>query len=241
MLILAFDTTNEFGGAGLFQDGRCLGELPNPARPGDSARGSYSVTLFELVEKLLASNRKSLADVELFAVANGPGSFTGIRVGVAAAQGWAVALGRAVVGVSVLEAMVEAAHPETAFAAALLDARRGEFFLAVYQREDARSGRRFKLAGEGMALRPESISAHLQGAVGSQARLTCIVRDCDQAAQSLRSSLSKEFEWRALGGTLVSAIAALALAASRRGELQSPAELDAFYIRNSDAELHWRA
>jgi tRNA threonylcarbamoyladenosine biosynthesis protein TsaB len=237
VLILAFDTTNEYGGAGLYEDAQCLGEIANPARAGRSARGSYSVTLFELVGKLLETNHVSLADVELFAAANGPGSFTGIRVGVAAAQGWAVALGRPVLGVSNLEAMVEAGRPETAFAAALLDARRGEFFLAIYQKVEAPASSRFKLVGEPTALRPEGVPAHLQGAVGKSAPLTCVVREYDRAAESLRSSLPDKFEWRTVSGTLVSAIARLALAASRRGELQSPAELDACYIRSSDAEL----
>jgi tRNA threonylcarbamoyladenosine biosynthesis protein TsaB len=238
--ILAFDTTNEYGGAGLFEDAQCLGEIPNPARPGESARGNYSVTLFELVGRLLESSRMSLGDVGLFAVANGPGSFTGIRVGVAAAQGWALALGRPVLGVSNLEAMVEAASPETEFAAALLDARRGEFFVALYKKVEAAGSSRFQLVGKPTALRPEGVRAHLQGALGTSGPLTCVVREVDRAAESLRPSLSIEFEWRAVPGTLVSAIARAALAASRRGELQSPAELDACYIRSSDAELSFR-
>jgi tRNA threonylcarbamoyladenosine biosynthesis protein TsaB len=208
---------------------------------GGPERPSYSVTLFEMVENLLASNSVSLADVELFAVANGPGSFTGIRVGVAAAQGWAMALGRPLRGVSVLEAMVEAAAPETEFAAALLDARRGEFFFGIFRASADRRGRHFVPAGEGRAMRPEDIPSRLEVEFLDPARVTLVARESDSAALALRASLPKHTAWRAVQGTLVSAIARLGLEAARRGELQSPAELDAYFIRRSDAELNWRS
>jgi tRNA threonylcarbamoyladenosine biosynthesis protein TsaB len=240
MLILAFDTTNEFGGAGLFREEAPLGEVSNSARRNRPDRASYSVTLFEMVEELLASNRVSLADVDLFAVANGPGSFTGIRVGVAAAQGWAMAFGRRVRGVSVLEAMVEAARPESEFAAALLDARRGEFFFGAFRAADGRA-RHFVPIGEGRALKPEDIPGHLESEFQHPAQVTLVARESDPAVLGLRTSLPKLTAWRTVQGTLVSAIARLGLEASRRGELQSPAELDAYYIRRSDAELNWRS
>jgi tRNA threonylcarbamoyladenosine biosynthesis protein TsaB len=248
VLILAFDTTSEFGGAGLFRDEVPLGEVPNTARRGGHAaaaggpeRASYSVTLFEMVEKLLASNRLSLRDVELFAVANGPGSFTGIRVGVAAAQGWAMALGRPVLGVSVLEAMVEAAMPETEFAAALFDARRGEFFFGAFHIVARGRAKHFVPAGEGRALPPEDIPNRLEVEFPDLAQVTLVARESDPAAFGLRASLPKGTAWRMVPGTLVSAIARLGLEAARRGELQSPADLDAYYIRRSDAELNWRS
>ena len=240
MLILAFDTTNEFGGVGLYRDEAPLDEVPNPAGGSGSERASYSVTLFEMVEKLLDSNRMSLRDVELFAVANGPGSFTGIRVGVAAAQGWAMAFGRPVRGVSVLEAMVEAARPETEFAAALLDARRGEFFYAAFRAVADGRARRFVPIAEGRAIRTEDIPGRIESEFPDLGQVTLVARESDRAALGLRPSLAKCAAWRTVEGTLVSAIARLGLEAARRGELQSPAELDACYIRRSDAELHWR-
>src|SRR5574340_1268265 len=119
MLILALDTTSEHGGVGVFRDFDCLASIAN--RQGTN----YSVTVFEMAEAALRAAGRSLRDIDLFAVATGPGSFTGIRVGVAAAQGWATAFGRPVLGVSVLEALTEAAQPKTQWAAPLLDARRG--------------------------------------------------------------------------------------------------------------------
>src|SRR5437867_2965882 len=128
MIILAFDTTSEHGGVAIYRDLERLGEAEN------QGNANYSVTLFEMTDRLLARLNLTLRDIDLFAVATGPGSFTGIRVGVAAAQGWAQAFGRPVRGVSVLEAMVEEARPEAVWAASVLDARRGEFFVGLFRR-----------------------------------------------------------------------------------------------------------
>jgi tRNA threonylcarbamoyl adenosine modification protein YeaZ len=128
VLVLAFDTTSERGGVAIYRDLECLASTSN------QGSASYSVTLFQMVDRVLAPFKLSLRDIELFAVATGPGSFTGIRTGVAAAQGWAQALGRPACGVSVLEAMVEEARPEADWVVPILDARRGEFFLGVFPR-----------------------------------------------------------------------------------------------------------
>ena len=128
MLVLAFDTTSEHGGAAIYRD------LERLACARNLGSANYSVTLFQIVEGVLAQLNLGLRDIELFAVATGPGSFTGIRVGIAAAQGWAQAFGRPVRGVSVLEAMVEEARPEAVWAAPVLDARRGEFFVGLFRR-----------------------------------------------------------------------------------------------------------
>src|SRR2546429_3523592 len=129
MLVLAFDTTSEHGGAAIYRD------LERLACARNLGSANYSVTLFQMVEGLLAQLNLGLRDIELFAVATGPGCFTGIRVGLAAAQGWAQACGRPVRGVSVLEAMVEEARPEAVWAAPVLDARRGEFFVGLFRRD----------------------------------------------------------------------------------------------------------
>src|SRR5271157_3968172 len=140
MLILAFDTTSERGGAGVFQDAESLAWVPN-----EGPANRYSITLFEMVEQALALAHLELREIELYAAANGPGSFTGIRVGLAAARAWGKAFNRRVRGVSVLEAMVYkqglgarglglgSPAPDLCFP--ILDARRGEFFLGGFRRK----------------------------------------------------------------------------------------------------------
>lgn len=251
VLVLAFDTTSEQGGAAIYRDRRCLARLANlgPAN-------AYSVTLFEMVERLLGETKLTFGDLELFAVAKGPGSFTGIRVGIAAAQGWACAFGRPVKGVSVLEALIEAARPRTEWAVPILDARRGEFYLGLYRRrpklddfepQTAKGTQDTEPAGakcaksEGWVLGPEALRSQLEEfAGGRRSPVTCVVREHDRAAAALREVLPASFQWQSVPGLLVDAIVRLALRACRQGRLESPAELDACYIRRTDAELFFR-
>jgi tRNA threonylcarbamoyladenosine biosynthesis protein TsaB len=236
MLILAVDTTNERGGAGIFRDGECLAVAEN------HGRANYSVLIFEMAERLLAEARLKLSEVELFAVANGPGSFTGIRVGVAAVQGWASAFDRPVCGVSVLGALTVQALPETEWAAPMLDARRGEFYAGLYRRVSlpGAASATYDAQGEGWISKPALLAETLAQKLLARARLTCLVREHDQAALKLSGSLSGPFGWKVVPGLLVSAIARIALEASSQGRLQSPSDLDACYIRRTDAELHWQ-
>jgi tRNA threonylcarbamoyladenosine biosynthesis protein TsaB len=239
MLVLAFDTTSEAGGAALYRDGECLARI---ASQGPTNR--YSVALFQMVEQLVrdvsarhAAALKSQADIELYAVANGPGSFTGIRVGLAAAQAWARAFGRPARGVSVLEALVETTQPENRYAVPILNAYRGEFYLSGFRRA---GGSAFVSAGEGLVLNPEALKDFLAQRLDDEGDVTCIVRAHDQAAQSLRASLPERLRWQTVPGTVLDAIARLGLRAASEGNLPSPAELDAYYIRRLDAELNWK-
>ena len=88
--------------------------------------------ILPLVEELLSEAGWSLTSIERVGVGIGPGSFTGLRIGVALSQGIGLGLGCPVIGVSSLRAMARAAPPHPGPTAAILDARRGEFFLAVY-------------------------------------------------------------------------------------------------------------
>ena len=238
MLILAFDTTSEIGGAGIFRDAECLASLAN-----QGPANAYAVSLFEMVDRLFDeardSGRKlSLRNIDLFAVANGPGSFTGIRVGLAAAQAWAKAFERPARGVSVLEAMVDEARPAADFAVPILDARRGEFYFTVYRRAEEAGASRFVAEGEGRVLKPEALAAFLAENLPSGAALTCLTRAGDRSALELTNTLLKSIRCRQISGTLVAAIGRLALRAQGEGKPPSPAELDACYIRRSDAELN---
>jgi tRNA threonylcarbamoyladenosine biosynthesis protein TsaB len=242
MLVLAFDTTSEHGGVGIFRDGDCLASLAN-----QGPANTYSVSLFEMVDRLIeraqagdSAHKLGLHDIDLFAVANGPGSFTGIRVGLAAAQAWAKAFERPARGVSVLEAMVEEACPEADLAVPILDARRGEFYFGLYRRVQQAGASRFVAEGEGRVLKPDALAAFLADKLPSGAMVTCLVRALDPSALDLSKAFPKAVHLQQISGTLVAAIARLALRTLSEGKPLSPAELDACYIRRSDAELNWK-
>ncbi|MBA2331308.1 MAG: tRNA (adenosine(37)-N6)-threonylcarbamoyltransferase complex dimerization subunit type 1 TsaB [Actinobacteria bacterium] len=115
MLILAFDTATDRATSALVADGEVLGE-----------RASRASTLLEDIDALLRRAGASASEVEALAVGIGPGSFTGTRIGLAAAQGLALALDLTVAGVSTLEALAAGAPR----ALAVVDAKRREVFVA---------------------------------------------------------------------------------------------------------------
>jgi tRNA threonylcarbamoyladenosine biosynthesis protein TsaB len=245
MLILAFDTTSEVGGVGIFRDNECLAHVAN-----DGAANRYSVSLFYMVDQAIETAKarhgvpvRGLADMGLIVVATGPGSFTGIRVGLAAAQGWAKAFGLPVRGVSVLDALVEAAQIRTGWATPILDARRGEFFVGLFRRQpegDRGDQPSYVPAGEGWLLRPAELNSFLTSRLPQGVGTTCVVRGHDRAALALREDLSSLFRWQVVTGMLVEAVACLGFRDYRAGKEQAAGDLDAYYIRRSDAELNWK-
>ena len=245
MLILALDTTSEVGGVGIFRDHECLARVAN-----DGPANRYSVSLFYMVDQAIEEAKvrhgvpaRGLADMGLIAVATGPGSFTGIRVGLAAAQGWAKAFGLPVRGVSVLEALVEAAQIRTDWATSILDARRGEFFVGLFHRQpqgDTDCQPCYLPADEGRLLKPEELDPFLTRRLPEGAEATCVVRGHDRAALALREDLSSSFQWQAVTGTLVESVARLGFRDYRTGKQQGTSDLDAYYIRRPDAELYWK-
>ena len=114
MLILAFDTATDVATSALVDDGEVLGE-----------RASRAVTLLEDVDALLRQAGARTGDLQGLAVGTGPGSFTGLRVGLATARGLALSLGLPVAGVSTLDALAAGAPG----ALPVIDARRGEVFV----------------------------------------------------------------------------------------------------------------
>lgn len=134
MLVVALDTTTREGSIALARDGALLATYVGQAEithgerlPGDLLR-------------VLQSHAMQVSDVDLFAVASGPGSFTGLRIGIATMQGLAMANARPLVGVSALDALAEVARtagsdrgvPPDGEVAAWMDAQRGQVFSAVY-------------------------------------------------------------------------------------------------------------
>jgi tRNA threonylcarbamoyl adenosine modification protein YeaZ len=245
MRVLVIDTTSEYGGAAVYDRAACLSLVLN-----EEPASRYAVTLFDLAERALAQAGIGFPDIELYAVSNGPGSFTGIRVGLAAAQGWAKAFARPAKGVNLLEAMVESAHPDSDWVVPVLDARRGEFFAGFYRRAADVGGHqsRFEAAGPGQLVRPERLKTMFETlSRGGQCRtfsrgtITSLTRAHDVKARSLCESMSQDHARIEVPGTLLEAIARVALRAFEQGEEPSPDELDACYIRRSDAEMNWRA
>ena len=136
MLILALDTTTRAGSVALVRDGVVIHE-----HSGDPHLTHGQRLPGDLIHACQATGI-TIVDVELLAVAAGPGSFTGLRIGIATMQGLAMARCRRIVPVSTLEAIAVAAAGEPGRVAAWMDAQRGEVFGQVFEREPARASAR---------------------------------------------------------------------------------------------------
>jgi tRNA threonylcarbamoyladenosine biosynthesis protein TsaB len=123
-LTLAVDITAELGSIALADEHGVREEVVVHAPQG------FSQVLFGEIEALLRRQAVALPDIELFAGAAGPGSFTGVRVGLAAIKGLAEVLGKRIVAVSNLEALAEFGKSDAR--ATVIDARRGEVYAALY-------------------------------------------------------------------------------------------------------------
>src|SRR3989442_8786557 len=134
MLVIALDTTTRAGSIALVDGDRVIDE-----RAGDAAR-SHAERLPLSITALVDAHRLPLSGVDLYAVALGPGSFTGLRIGIATIQGLASVHRRRVVGVSALEALADAQSREATagtIVAAWMEAHRRDVFTALYRVGDA--------------------------------------------------------------------------------------------------------
>lgn len=129
MIILAIDTSSAVCSAALTGDGRLLGEvIMNSAL-------THSQTVMPAVESLLERENLSPKDVDLYAVVAGPGSFTGVRIGVCAVKGLCAATDKPCARVDALEAIAEGAAFE-GLICPILDARRSQVYTALFRREN---------------------------------------------------------------------------------------------------------
>jgi tRNA threonylcarbamoyladenosine biosynthesis protein TsaB len=127
MFLLAIDTTTRWASVAVLRDGAVAGELRLFAEAGQ-----FSCWLFPAIESLLRSLGAAPLDVEGYAVAVGPGSFTGVRVGVSTVQGLALASGRPCLGVTTLEALAGKMRGAAPVLVPLMDAYRDQVFAAEY-------------------------------------------------------------------------------------------------------------
>ena len=177
--------------------------------------------------RVLQEHTRKVADVDLFAVAAGPGSFTGLRIGIATMQGLAMANGKPLLGISALDAIYESIHPLAADSEAgiWMDAQRGQVFSALYKQGETRDEPAVDTP-DATLLRWSS-SGHAPGVFAGDGAIVyqqLIVRRLPYA-QIVQTP------------PLAPAIARLAAARVSTHGPASPDAIRPIYIRRSDAEL----
>jgi tRNA threonylcarbamoyladenosine biosynthesis protein TsaB len=226
MIVLALETATRDGSVALARDGVVVGS----AR-GDGSR-PHATRLPADVLALLGPAGLTLNDVDVFAVCLGPGAFTGLRVGIAAAQGLAFATGRPIVGVSALDALGAAAldgREASEVAGVWMDATRGEVFAVRYvPAPDAVLG--VRAVGEPVSAPPAEVAT--KWAEGD----ATVSRWIGEGALRYRDQIGfgEVVAETPLLGPLVARLGALA---ARAGQAGAPHALRPIYVRPSDAEL----
>jgi tRNA threonylcarbamoyladenosine biosynthesis protein TsaB len=207
--LLAVDTTAETGSIALVDEQSVIEEVTLHSPDG------FAHMLFPAIEQLLARHGLTFASLDGFASASGPGSFTGVRVGLTAVKGLAEATGRKVVAVSNLQALASfGTHP---LRAVNIDARRGEIYGAVYDAELN------PVRAEVVVPLPDWLATL-------------------PALGDVEIIIQQGYGWNVTFAPLAiaGAIGRIACGKFLRGEAQDPAEIDANYVRRSDAELFWK-
>ena len=132
MLIMAFESSAKAASVALVQDGRLVSQY------SQCSGLTHSRTLLPMAEDMLKNAELSLKDVDMYAVAHGPGSFTGIRIGVSTVKGLAWASDKPCVGVSTLEAMAWHGLSAGGYICPVMDARRNQVYNALFKIEKGR-------------------------------------------------------------------------------------------------------
>ena len=220
-LILSVETATLSGSVALSR-----GEEIVAALAGDSGI-SHSNTLLNDIDKLLREAQVDLSEIDLFAVATGPGSFTGLRIGIATVKGLAATLDRPCAGVPTLHAVALSAGASDQ-SVALLPAGRGEVFAQL-----------FSVTKDGLVTELDK-ATHIspQRLLAKYGSLESVLW-CGEGAIANSALLESKPGWQIAPPTqnLATHVASLALAKFRDNQLVHPDALQAIYVRPSDAEL----
>jgi tRNA threonylcarbamoyladenosine biosynthesis protein TsaB len=227
MLLLATDTSGKNGSVALArvtlgQSGVEIVEFV------PLAGGAFSAQLIPQIAALLEKHRHRKTDLGAFAVASGPGSFTGLRVGLAAIKALAEALHKPIAAISLLEAVAWSSTARVAARGrvlAALDAGRGDVYVGDYE-----LGAQMHMHSERLLSREEFL-AEASGAEATHKRV--VTPDALLSERVRAAGIQAELiEYPSAG-----VIARLGWERLQRGETVRPEELEANYIRHSDAEI----
>jgi tRNA threonylcarbamoyl adenosine modification protein YeaZ len=241
MNLLALDTCDSRGSISVLCDDKVLQTVEH------DTSDDYSIWLLPAIDRGLRASALGFADIDVYVAAPGPGSFTGVRVGLTTVKAWAEVTGKPIVGVSRLEALATQAVPAPGeFVAAFTNAQRRQIFGALYRSEGNGDLRRI---GEEAVIAPEAFLAWVaENSAGAPIRW--ISTDPEMLAETEAwASRQKEGAARAVDNAnarIQSASPILAPTIGRLGyrfammkQFSDPLRLDANYVRRSDAEVSW--
>lgn len=227
MLVLALDTCDSNGSVAVLRDGAVVETIAHTGGEG------YSSWLLPSVERVMTSASARLTDVDLFAVATGPGSFTGVRLGLTTVKACSEVFGKPIAAMSRLEVLADGDQRGDGFVASVLDAQRGQIFAGLYRR----GANGLKLVGQESVTSASDFLAYV-GEESARGSVAWIGTDAQL--------IEKEPLWHervACGDSLLTVspvlaplIGKLGMRRALQGRVHDALSLDANYVRRSYVE-----
>lgn len=228
MKILAVDTATRIAGAAVLDDNSLLAESwLNTGR-------THSQKFMPLLSGMLKNLDLTMQEIDCFAVTVGPGSFTGLRIGIATVQGFVLATGKPAVSIVTLDALAENLPGCAGLVCPILDARKDEVYTAFYRWQ---SGRMVRL-GDYRAISPDELAREIK----KQSEPAVFLGDGVHRYQtSLSEVLGEQASFAQGTGNFLhpSAVALLGREKYLRGEITDGSRIKPMYLRASEAEVKW--
>ena len=231
MIVLALDTCDSRGSLALLRNDEVLQVIAHEETT------DYSSWVLPAVERTLTTSGIRMRDVDIYAVASGPGSFTGVRIALTTVKAWSEAYGNPIASFSRLEAIASLASGSTEYVAAFADAHRDQVFGALFRKQ----GAGLTAMETEMVASPKDFLNWVAQRTGS-ARVGWISIDPEKltSAERWQSHASAGETVEVSSTVLAPAIGRLGLTRAREGRLIDALALDAEYVRRPDAEVFWK-
>jgi tRNA threonylcarbamoyladenosine biosynthesis protein TsaB len=231
VIILGIDTSDSRGGVAIRKNGQVTAELAHQTEE------DYSSWLLPAVAEVLKKSVVSLPEIDVFSVSTGPGSFTGLRVGLTTVKAWAEVHGKPLVGISRLEAMASRTLDEDGYIAVSYDAQRGHVFGGLYRTERGE----IALVGSEMVASPEEFLSLVAGRCGrNPVRWISLDPELITGLAGWQDRVRAGDTMLTCRLNLASFIAELGERAAKKSRFTDALLLDADYVRRSDAEIFWK-
>lgn len=243
MIILGIDTSTNYGSVAIAEKERLLCELPIPLTE------SYSKGLLNTIDDILEVSKISACDIDGYAISIGPGSFTGLRIGLSTCKGFNLAMERPIIPVETLDAMVDSIYldfqssdPFTGWVprnlqssilllCPIIDAKRGEVYTSFYRYEEGC----LKKVTDDMVISPENLCKKIT-------EPTFFFGDGVKPYRDIIKDRLGELAYFYTGipkNSIAASIALMGIKKIERGDVVDSMTLKPKYIRRSEAEIKW--